>query len=122
MNIKIGSIADRGVPKKERLVLRILADTDIGEYAVFRTLTTAGGEVSTSVEQSYWFVDKAVSVGDQVILYTKQGTPSEKVLENGHTAHFFYWGHEDGVFWESTDYGAVLLHVDEWVAHIPDDA
>lgn len=119
MKLRISSIADRGVPDKERLVLRIMAETDIGEYVILRTLVR-GEAVTTGVKESYWFADKTVSVGDQVILYSKSGTPSEKILESGHVAHFYYWGHKGEALWTSSEFGAVVIHADEWISHIPD--
>lgn len=117
MNIKISSIADRGVPAKERLVLRVLADTDIGQYAVFRTGVTEGN-VTIGVANVFWFPDKPVAVGDLVVLYSKHGTQGEKVLEGGGKAHFFYWGYQ-GSLWDANDKAAVVLHIDKWISHIP---
>src|SRR5205823_11802662 len=91
MNLKFSSIADRGIPTSERLVLKVVAKTDVGEYAVFRT-GFSGSSVTIGVKNTFWFPDKPVAAGDLVVLYSKNGTESEKELEKGGKAHFFYWG------------------------------
>jgi hypothetical protein len=116
MNIKFSSIADRGVPKKERLVLKVVAKTDVGEYAVFRT-GISGSEVTTDVMNTFWFPDKPVAAGDLVVLYSKSGTQNEKELERGGRAHFFYWG-VGGTLWDSKEHAVVITHIDEWISHI----
>jgi hypothetical protein len=117
MKLKISSIAALGTARKERLVLQVLASTDIGEFAVFRTRERAG-TVTTGVLDVFWFPDKAVEAGDLVVLYSKRGRQSEKKLDNGSTVHFFYWGVEDPA-WAQEGVAAVLLHVDEWRSHLP---
>ncbi len=114
MNIKINSIADRGVPKKERLVMKVLRDTDVGEYAVFRAGTEDGG-VTTDVRNVFWFPDKPVSAGDFVVLYTKTGTASEKTSASGTKSHFFYWSLQEPL-WLPEEDSAVLLHIDTWIS------
>ena len=51
MNVEIKYISDSAVADKERLVLQVLRDDDIGNYAVFKTTFTDDGEVSSLVRQ-----------------------------------------------------------------------
>jgi hypothetical protein len=115
MKLKITSIADLGAAEKERLVFKVLADTDVGEFGVFRTRERSG-TVTTGVLDAFWFPDKKVAAGDLVVLYSKAGARSEKTLEGGNTAHFFYWGAE-GTMWEK-GMAAVVFHVDEWNSYL----
>lgn len=117
MNLKFSSIADRGITAKERLVLEVVAKTDVGEYAVFRT-GVSGTSVTVGVRNTFWFPDKPVAAGDLVVLYSKSGTESEKELERGTKAHFFYWG-AGGSLWGGKEDAAVIAHIDEWISHIP---
>jgi len=112
MRLKLQSLSDRGQPRRERLVLKVVADTDVGEYAVLRAFQESGAPTDL-IDGAYWFPDKHVRAGDLVVLYTKPGSPSEKDLLSGATAHFFYWGEEDPL-WETRRYCPVLLHVDDW--------
>jgi hypothetical protein len=118
MNVKIRSIVDAGVETKERIVMKVLSDTDIGHYAVFEALRR-GEELSTAILDAYWFPDKSVKEGDLVILYTKSGTSSEKTSEGGKTSHFFYWG-RTGSKWGSNESAPALLEIMAWESFIPD--
>lgn len=112
MNIEIKSIADKGDPKKERLVLRVTQDVNVGYFLVLCT-GFSEGQVNTGISSTFWFPDKEVRAGDLVVLYTKTGTASEKPLNSGGKAHFFYWGRELAQ-WQSSERGVVLLHAPEW--------
>ena len=119
MKIQIKSIADKENFEKERLVLKVIADTDIGDYLVIQTGFN-DGEVTIGTYQTYWFPYKSVSVGDLVILYTKSGNENAKGLKNGKTAHFFYWG-LNAAIWNRKDRAPVVLHAPEWVSKSPEE-
>ena len=40
---------------------------------------------------AYWFPYRELKRGDLVILYTKNGSNSEKKIDAGSTSYFFYW-------------------------------
>lgn len=112
MNLEIRSFADPGDISKERIVLKALTDVDVGEYAILRS--GADEDSPTSGRKiAYWFADIDVKINDLVVLYTKKGTRSSKLMDSGHTAHFFYWG-KDEPLWGDKQYGAVLLEVADW--------
>jgi len=113
MNVKIRATRDNGIRKKERLVLEVLRDDDIGYYVVFDTTFTGDGSVSNKVRHSYWFPDKKVRSGDTIVLYTKLGIQSEKQRKDGSTSHFFYWG-LDKTIWNKEGDCAVLLRIEDW--------
>ncbi len=112
MNLKLKSIADKGDPQKERLVIRVVNDTDVGEFIVMLT-GFVDDAVNIGVEYTYWFPDKPVKAGDLVVLYSRAGTTKEKPLEQGGHVHFFYWGQETAV-WRSPNTGVVLAHAPVW--------
>ena len=112
MKIEIKSIADKGDPNKERLVLRVLQDVNIGYFLVLCT-GFSEGQVNTGVNETFWFPDKEVQAGDLVVLYSKSGATNEKTLEGGSKAHFFYWG-LSGPLWNAANRGVVVVHAPEW--------
>lgn len=112
MNIKITSITDAGLAGRERVVMKVLRDTDVGLYAALRTGYRSPSP-TTGVTDAYWFPDKPVKRDDLVVLYTKSGSASEKKLASGATAHFFYWGVEQPL-WTTADRAVVLLEVNEF--------
>jgi hypothetical protein len=115
MKAKIRNIVDHG-QSNERIVLDIIADTDIGEFLILDTTYTSSGSISNKVRHPYWFPDKKVEKGDLVVVYTKKGTNSSKTNTNGTTSHFFYWGLDSNV-WNNDGDCALLLHIHDWESH-----
>ncbi len=115
MNVDIKKIRDRGDIDRERLVLEVHADDDIGRYVVFVTDCAEDGGVSNRLKRAYWFPDKPVGEGDLVVLYTKAGNPKIKRNEDGTRSHFFYLGLEKPIWSVPSDY-AVLLQARNWQA------
>jgi hypothetical protein len=101
MNTQRPYFRDPGTLASERLVLRINAATEIGEFAIFRA-AAEDGSVTTEVTHVFWFPDKAAKAGDVVVLYTKEGANRERSNRDGSTSHFFYWG-------SANQYGASLI-------------
>lgn len=114
MNVNIKYIKDAGIPEKERLILNVLKDSDIGYYLVFNTVFI-DEKVSTNVKKTFWFPDKKVNAGDVIVLYTKKGEKSEKTNKDNTISHFFYWGLETTI-WEGKDDAIALLEIKNWDA------
>ena len=79
MQLELKSFADAGVLDKERLIIRVLADVNIGSYVVLRSKKNDNGMPISGTKDAYWFPDVKVSRGDLIVLYTKRGTSSKKV-------------------------------------------
>lgn len=119
MKIDIQSVADKGNIEKERLVLRVKSDTDMGDYLVIQ-VGFHDGEVTIGTYNTFWFPYKSVSAGDLVVLYTKSGKENVKVLKGSRKSHFFYWG-LSSTLWHREDRAPVLLHAPDWVSKAPDE-
>jgi hypothetical protein len=117
MKLRISSFADKGDFNKERIVLKVLADTNVGNFVLMQTGFN-GQEVTTSVFHTFWFPYKEVFGGDLVVIYTKAGKDREKAIEGNRTAHFYYWGLESTI-WEGDNQSAVLLEAPEWESKNP---
>lgn len=116
MNVRIRGIRDKGILPKERLVLQVMANADIGSYAVFAGRTTPNGATSNVVLHTYWFPDRRVQGSELVVLYTKVGKNTEKMTEDGLLTYFFYWG-KDAPLWADSRSLPILLEVKDWQAH-----
>jgi len=113
MNLTFSSFADAGDLSKERLILKAKSDLAIGNYAVFVSGVTADGTATAGKKTAFWFPDGDVKANDLVVLYTKTGIASKKVLKSGATAHFFM-GLQNPQ-WEALGRrGAVILRAVEW--------
>lgn len=113
MNIKIVLLTEPGIPDKERLVLRVASNDNIGRYIVFDSHEISPGSISSRPKNVYWFPDKNVSAGDYIVLYTKVGVNSELKNSAGTTTHVFYWG-KNTPLWLSTGDGAILIKAESW--------
>ncbi len=114
MRLTITSIADRGNSEKERIVIKVTADTDVGDYSIFRSKLNSSSKPTTTVTDVFWFPNKNVKAEDSVVLYTKSGTTTERTQESGRTVYFYYWGKKQPLWSSKSNYGAVLLHLDSW--------
>jgi hypothetical protein len=112
MKVEIKSIADKGDSEKERLVLRVIQEVNIGQFFVLCT-GFSEGQINTGIRNTFWFPDKEVNAGDLVVLYTKPGKANEKTQESGAKSHFFYWGLSEPQ-WKIAERGVVLLHAPMW--------
>ena len=119
MKIAIHSIADKGNLEEERLVLRVLADADIGDYILIQTGFRDDG-VTIDTHHTYWFPYQKVDAGDLVVIYTKDGYGNQMKLENGKTVHFFYWGLYKPI-WIKKDRAPVLLYAPKWAFKEPSE-
>lgn len=115
MKINIRSYADAGDLANERLVLNVLEDTDIGNYAILKSSISNTGGATWGSKVAYWFPNKEVKKGDLVVLYTKNGTSSSKELRSGGIAYFYYWKRDSAIWGGSPPQSvAVLLEAPHW--------
>jgi hypothetical protein len=113
MKLQISSIADKGTSNRERLVLKVLTEADVGDFILMQTGFTESDGVTNNVYNAYWFPYKRVSSGDLVVVYTKSGTESQKSIDGNRIVHFFYWGLASPI-WTKKHTAAVLLYAPEW--------
>ncbi|CAD0004787.1 hypothetical protein [Flavobacterium chungangense] len=115
MKAQINKIIDHG-HNDERILIKILEDSDIGEFLVLDTTYSSNGTVSNKVRHPFWFPDQKVKKGDWVTLYTKEGSSRSLKNPDGTIHYLFYWGLKSNV-WNNDGDCALLLHVDEWKHH-----
>lgn len=114
MDIQVLYVKNAGDNKKERIVLEVLNDCDIGEYILFDT-TYSGDYVSDKIKHSFWFPDKKLKAGDKIIVYTKEGENKKKENSKGNSSYFLYWG-LDCTVWNKGADCAILIKIADYVA------
>ncbi|MBZ9870500.1 hypothetical protein LB542_06475 [Mesorhizobium sp. BR1-1-9] len=115
MNLKLRSITEPGNLHLERLTLKAEVALNIGDFVVAQT-GWAGEQPSIQIFHAIWFPYEEVKAGDLIIIYTRQGNPSKKLLKTGNnTAHFFYWDLNKTI-WDANFRGAVVMNAPEWNA------
>lgn len=115
MKIKIQSIKDRGDLENERVVLKVIADGDIGRYLLAVGRYSDENSVSTEFVQVFWFPDKSVKEGDFVVLFTKDGKRTEYGNKSESTTHAFYLGRSAPI-WSDSASAAILFELGNWQA------
>lgn len=113
MKVQIIAIADRGVSNKERLHLRALTNTNLAFVMVIETQYSLSTTIVPGGRRAFWFPSKDVKIGDNVVLYSGPGTPSDARNLDGTTNHFFYWGLKETI-WGSPTSAAVVFDVLDW--------
>jgi len=108
MKLELRYIVSQADLANERLTLRALIDLDLGGYLVAQTGSVDESPIAT-LNYSVWFPFKFVQKGDLVVIHTKTGSNSERVLDKGNEAHFFYLDLWQPI-WNDANKAALVLH------------
>ena len=113
MKIEIQSYKDLGDKEKERVVLSVKEDAELGVYILSTTVSNPDDTISASIKNIFWLPNQKVKAGDLVIVYTKSG--SKQVIENedGSSSYFFYWGLTESLM--SLENSTVVLFETTWI-------
>ncbi|EKS28470.1 hypothetical protein [Afipia felis] len=112
MKLAIFKVESAGSFDRERIVVKVTENADLGDYMILMADPIspdliAGG----AIPYTFWFDAKNVKKGDLVVLYSKEGTSSEKTNPNGSTSYFFYWGLKQASW---PKYRAVLAEISDY--------
>lgn len=113
MKIEITDVVDHGTHASEKVLLKVLNDTDLKYFILRDTTYTSENKVSNEWVHAYRFISQEVKKGDKIILYTKIGNDSIKDLGNGNTQYIYYWNLGSCV-WNDTGDAAVLYQIEDW--------
>lgn len=113
MEVAILSIHGHGKANEERVWLNVLADCDLGFYALADTTYNDNDKISNKLRHFYWFPHKDVKKGDYIILSTGTGKNTSYRDKDGDMIHEFYWRLGNPIWNDDGDI-AVLLHTSEW--------
>jgi hypothetical protein len=98
-SLKIVTIADRGNLASERVHLKVAKDCEASNYIILATVMSGPATVFAGTRPAYWLETKQLKVGDQIVLYTKAGTPSSSPRPDGTGInYFFFWGMRGAMF------------------------
>ncbi|MBU2765570.1 hypothetical protein HAP94_05020 [Acidithiobacillus ferrivorans] len=115
MNINIRGIKDAGDIGKERIILTVSADDNIGKYIIFNTRQIGEKLISSRVKHTIWLPDYEVHAGDLIVVYTKKSQKYIKEKSNTDETKtvFIYWG-ESNPIWNTVDAAVALIKIDEF--------
>ena len=92
MPLEMVGIKGAGDLHSERVVLRATEDVNIGSYILFFSNELREGLIASDVVSPIWLVDKEISEGDYVVVYTRSGIEGSKKRSDGNRTYFFYRG------------------------------
>lgn len=112
MILEIAGIRDKGNFEKERVVIRVRENGDIGNYILSRTKLKSTNSVSSQIKDPLWFPNKLMKADDIVVVYTKQGNNRDRENDDHSHSYFLYWGLDRAVW--SNDSIPILMEVSTW--------
>lgn len=112
MKIKLVEIKDPGNKDKERIILKVLNETDLGNYLIVVSTEETDQTISTDLRNVKWLDDQPLKVGDLVVIYTKSGNKGKIENSDGSVSYFYYWSLEEPIG-DVKDAG-VLLFETSW--------
>jgi hypothetical protein len=113
MRVNTKYIRDVGARDRERVVLEVTEQDDIGNYILARSRYTDDRAISSDLENVFWLPDTRVKLCDLVVIYTKNGRNRSQKDQDGTSSHFFYWGLPNPI-WEDEDTVPVLMRIHDW--------
>jgi hypothetical protein len=113
MKIQVVGIRERGIPNRERLALSVLQETNLCYYAALLSKYLSPASISTGSLPGYWFPNQIVKVGDQIELFSGNGSPRVSPTIIGGTYYSYYWGLPN-VVWHDPSACAIVLELSNW--------
>jgi len=112
MKIKLVEIKDPGNKDKERIILKVLNETDLGNYLIAVSTEETDQTISTDLRNVKWLDDQPLKVGDLVVIYTKSGNKGKIENSDGSVSYFYYWSLEEPL--GNINDAGVLLFETSW--------
>src|SRR2546428_13706797 len=95
--LTVVGIADAGSLETERVLLRPLQPTNLGEF-----ILTVGRRARETVvpvpDLMFWFGPTNVVPPAEIVVYTRPGATNRRVSPDGTTIFEFYWGRQTPAF------------------------
>lgn len=112
MKVEITSYKNLGDKDKERIILTVKENVELGNYIIATTTVNNDDTISASITNVYWLPNQKVKAGDLVVIYTKTGAKKKIENEDGSTSYFFYWSLSDSLL--SLQNSTVVLFETTW--------
>lgn len=92
-------VVDRGVPNRERIVLRPTENVNLHAFFLTLAVRAMNGMVQPLQDNVFWFPELVVTPPSWVVVYTGPGTQQKTVMPDSHQlAHTLHWGKMHTVF------------------------
>jgi hypothetical protein len=109
--LKLFDVFDRGVPNKERLVLRAITPIDGSRFGIMVGLLLGSGNAIPLFDNLFWLGNGTVNTDEWILIFTSAGTATTYIDEPSNSrVHQLYWGRKKVIF-HNPDLVPMLFHV-----------
>lgn len=113
MKFKVRGVRDPGDLAKERVVIEIMDDGNLGTLILASTKQQSPNRVSARIKNPYWVPDQEAKKGDLLVVYTKAGGRNSRENDDGSSSYFFYLGSEKALY-EQPDQTVTVFSISSW--------
>lgn len=112
-DFELYKIVKKATGNDERIVFKVLEDTNMSYYLLLDNTYDAEGKISNVDRHTFAFPNVNVKRGDFIILYTGVGSQSSYKNKAQTVTYVFYWGfqRETSVWNEASD-KAIIVRMD----------
>jgi hypothetical protein len=97
--LSLVGVADRGVPNKERVVLRPTETVNAGEFALIAVWVSPEGHYLPIPDTFFWTGNIEIAPPSWLYVYTAPGTYSvSKIKKTNQPVHVCHWGRKQVLF------------------------
>lgn len=115
MELQIDRITGHTPPESERLILKVIKETNLGDYMLMDTLRE--GQELSLVRNRHIFLFPNISVkpGNSVVVYTGKGEDTVITTDQQEIRYSFYWNLSKRL-WRKHIGNVYLVKIDSWVS------
>ncbi len=110
LELEIVGIYDRGIPNKERVVLRPNMALNLQGFVLGAGWEFPNGTVFPISDRTLFFTEQWIDVESWVVIYTGKGASLVSEMPTGETAYTYHWG-RSAVLFSNPRFTAFLARV-----------
>jgi hypothetical protein len=115
IELEMFGVIDRGLPNKERIMIRAAETVNLGQYGIMIGVQINNGVAVPIRDNLLWFGDIALRAGEWLCVYTSPGTPKISDIPNSDEDMIsIYWGRTSVVF-KNINIVPILFRIDSVV-------
>lgn len=110
--LTIIGVFDRGVPDRERIILKVNDLIDIGQFGILLGIRQQAGVATPLKDNFFWFGDGLVDSGDWIFVYSGAGTVlTDELPGSKNKIYSLHWGRDKTIF-NNAEVAPMLFRMD----------
>ena len=98
IELEIVAIADRGIPNRERIILRPNTHLNLQGFILGIGWGFPDAIALPIADRVFFFTEQWIDVESWVVVYTGKGETMTSEMDTGETAYSFHWGRSSVMF------------------------